>query len=604
MADEVTARHALPEFSVECALELHREGRLVEAEQIYRAIAAADPGNFPALHLSGLLAYQQGRLADALRLVAAALKARPASAEALMDYGAILDALGRPEEALANYDRLLPARADDARLHYNRGNVQKRLGCFPEALASYDRALALAPGLAAAHQNRGVTLVELGREEEALPSFEQALALAPDLAQRIEALSNSGKILSRLKRYDAALANYDGLLKICPDHTDGLLRRGGVLAVLGRYDEAIAHYEQALRIAPCLVDAHLFRGNALIALDRVDEALRAFCDAGAIDPQYPTAKFNEGMVRLCLGDFRAGWEKYESRWDTSEYAAERPTYPRPQWRGERDVAGKTILLCAEQGMGDAIQFVRYAPLVAALGAKVLLGVHGPLVSLLSTVPGVSQVIADGGTLPHFDLYTPLLSLPLAFGTELATIPAHVPYIRADEERIAKWRERMPRNGRLRIGVCWAGTSVHPNNRNRSIALERFARIFSVSGLDFVSLQKDVTGADVAILSRHGITHFADEFADFADTAAVVRMLDLLVTVDTSVAHLAGAMGKAVAVLIPFAPDFRWMRERTDSPWYPTMRLFRQNAIGDWDTPLERLRQELTAVASRPAGVPR
>ena len=214
------------------------------------------------------------------------------------------------------------------------------------------------------------------------------------------------------------------------------------------------------------------------------------------------------------------------------------------------------------------------------------------------------MIADGGTLPHFDLYIPLLSLPLAFGTELATIPARVPYVRADAARIAKWRERMPQNGRLRIGICWAGTNAHPNNRNRSIPLARFSRILSVSGLDFVSLQKDITDADAAILSGHGVTNFADEFEDFSDTAAVLAMLDLIVTVDTSVAHLAGAMGKAVAVLIPFAPDFRWMYGRTDSPWYPTMRLFRQAAIGDWDTPLERLRQELGAVASRPAGSPR
>jgi ADP-heptose:LPS heptosyltransferase len=243
-------------------------------------------------------------------------------------------------------------------------------------------------------------------------------------------------------------------------------------------------------------------------------------------------------------------------------------------------------------------------LVAALGAKVLLGVHPPLTSLLAAVEGVAQVIADGGTLPQFDLYAPLLSLPLAFGTELATIPSRVPYISADDERIAKWRERMPQNGRLRIGICWAGTSAHPNNRNRSIPLERFAGILSVSGLDFVSLQKDVTDADAAILSRYDVTHFADEFTDFADTAAVVAMLDLVIAVDTSVAHLAGAMGKAVAVLIPFAPDFRWMRERTDSPWYPTMRLFRQSAIGDWDTPLERLRQELSVVAVRPVGLSR
>ena len=558
MADEAIARHSRAEFSIERALELHREGRLDEAEQIYSGIVATAPGDFQALHLSGLLAYQQGRLADALRLVAAALKARPAAAEALMDHGAILDALGRPDEALAGYDRLLPSHADDARLHYNRGNAQKRLGRYPDALASYDRALALAPGLVAAHQNRGATLAELDRDEEALGSLEQALALAPDLPQRVQALDNTGKILSRLKRYDVALATYDRLLAICPDHADGLLRSGVVLAVLGRYDEAIARYDEALRVAPGVADAHLFRGNALIAMNRVDEALRAFCAAGAVDPHYATPKFNEGLVRLCLGDFRAGWAKYEYRWGTEEYAALRPVYPRPQWRGERDVAGKTILLCAEQGMGDAIQFVRYAPLVAALGAKVLLGVHAPLTGLLASVAGVSQVIADGGTLPHFDLYIPLLSLPLAFGTELATIPARVPYVRADAARIAKWRERMPQNGRLRIGICWAGTNAHPNNRNCSIPLARFSRILSVSGLDFVSLQKDITDADAAILSGHGVTNFADEFEDFSDTAAVLAMLDLIVTVDTSVAHLAGAMGKAVAVLIPFAPDFRWM----------------------------------------------
>jgi ADP-heptose:LPS heptosyltransferase len=220
---------------------------------------------------------------------------------------------------------------------------------------------------------------------------------------------------------------------------------------------------------------------------------------------------------------------------------------------------------------------------------------------LESVPGVSQVIADGGALPDFDLYCPLLSLPLAFGTELATIPGNVPYVRADEIRIAKWRERLPSNGRLRVGLCWAGTSLHGNNRNRSISLPQFARLLGVPGVDFVGLQKEIADADASILRDHGVVQFGQEFEDFADTAAVIAMLDLVITVDTSVAHLAGAMGKATAVLIPFAPDFRWLRDRTDSPWYPTMRLFRQGAIGDWDTPLDRLHQELSAVASRQAG---
>jgi ADP-heptose:LPS heptosyltransferase len=238
-------------------------------------------------------------------------------------------------------------------------------------------------------------------------------------------------------------------------------------------------------------------------------------------------------------------------------------------------------------------------MVAALGAKVVLGVHQALRTLAVTVPNVSAVRSEGEVLPDFDLYCPLLSLPLAFGTELATVPARIPYLWPLQERVVQWRKRLPDNGRLRIGVCWAGSSVHLNDRNRSMPLERFAKLFSVPNLDFISVQKEVSETQAAILREHGVMEIGREFADFADTAAVVAMLDLLVTVDTSVAHLAGAMGKAVALLVAFSPDFRWLLDRTDSPWYPSMRLFRQTTIGDWDGPVERVRQELIEVARRP-----
>ena len=337
----------------------------------------------------------------------------------------------------------------------------------------------------------------------------------------------------------------------------------------------------------------------MVKLARMDEALRGYSDVIALSPQHPDANFNEALTRLCVGDFREGWRKYEYRWKRKNAAAHQPDFPRPLWRGEKELHGKTIFLPAEQGLGDTIQFVRYAPLVAALGAKVLLGVHRPLTALMASVPGVSQVIADGETVPDFDLYCPLLSLPLAFETELATIPSSVPYLRPQEERIAKWRDRLPTSGRLRIGICWAGNSGYENDCNRSIPLERFAALLSAAGLDFVSVQKDVSEADAAILREHGVIQLGQEFADFTDTADVVAMLDLIISVDTSVAHLAGAMGKAVALLVPFSPDWRWLLDRTDSPWYPTMRLFRQTAIGDWAGPLERLRQELAEVAQRP-----
>lgn len=621
----VRSRH-----SVEQALTLHKAGRLGEAEKIYRSLIAADPHHFDALHLSGVLKHQQGRSVDALRLVAAALKAKPGSADALVSYGVILEALKRHEEALASFDRALAERAGDAALHYNRGNALKGLGRHMEALASYDQALVLAPDLAVAHHNLGSTYATLERNEEALASYDRVLSLTlqragikieggispaaaewsdrspekvykalaadPDSA---DVLNNRGKVLIRLKRHQEAVGSFDMTLALRPGQADAHCYRGAALSEIGRFDEALADFARALRIKPNFVDAHLKRGNALVQINRMDEALRSYTDALAIEPENPDANFNEALTRLCLGDFRRGWQKYEYRWERPQFAKDRPIYPRPMWRGENVLQGKTILLVAEQGLGDAIQFARYAPLVAAQGAKVLLGVRPALKALMATVPGVSQVFGGGETLPDFDLYCPLLSLPLAFGTELATIPSTVPYIRPLDERIAKWRGRVPANGRLRVGICWAGTSDHLNDRNRTIPLERFATILSVSGLDFVSLQKDVSTEQLAILSEHNVVQLGREFEDFADTAAVVAMLDLIIAVDTSVAHLAGAMGKAVALLVPFSPDFRWMLDRTDTPWYPTMRLFRQSAIGDWGSPLERLRQELAAVARRP-----
>jgi tetratricopeptide (TPR) repeat protein len=575
------------------AVALLQQGRLEEAEQICSAVLAADSEHCDALHLSGIIKHQQGRLVDALHLIGAALKAKPSSVDVLTNYGVILDALSRHEEALASFDRVLTLRDGDAVLHYNRGNALKGLGRNIEALASYDRALALAPGLAPAHYNRGGLLAALERNEEALTSLDQALAANPD---NVLALNNRGAVLFRLKRYAESVACYDKALALRPDYAEARSNRGAALTEIGRCEEALDDFAHALRLKPDSVDAFYNRGNALLALARVEDALRSYADALALAPRDPDANFNDALARLCVGDFREGWRKYKYRWDRRRNAVERPVFDRPMWHGERNLQGKTILLVGEQGMGDAIQFVRYAPLVAALGAKVLLRVHPSLTCLMTSVPGVSHVIADGALLPDFDLYCPLMSLPEAFATELATIPGGVPYIQPPAERIAKWRQRLPQNGRLRVGICWAGSAEHANDRNRSIPLDRFAAILSVNGIDFISLQKDVREAQAAILRAHHVHQLGQDFDDFADTAAVIAMLDLVIAADTSVAHLGGAMAKAVGLLVPFAPDFRWMLQRTDTPWYPTMRLFRQGAIADWDGPLERLRQELAGVA--------
>jgi tetratricopeptide (TPR) repeat protein len=585
----------------------------------------ADAESVDALHLAGLIEYQQGRNAEALRLIGKALQTRPHCAPALANYGMVLGALKRHEEALASFDRVLANGAGDAILHYNRGNALKNLGRDDEALASYERALALDPSLIEAYLNRGNAFAALDRYEDAIASYDIALLLAAqctgvrvkranaalqldrlDEALRsveaaladepgsVDALNLRGRILARLHRYEAALASYDAALKLAPNDAAVHSNRGAALVELDRFDEAFASYKEALRIDPDFVSAYVKQGNAYAALNRLPEALASYAAVLAREAQHAEANFNESLARLCLGDFRNGWAKYENRWRHAKFAA--PNFPRPIWRGETAIAGKTILLCTEQGMGDVIQFVRYAPLLAARGAKVLLGVYRPLAALMASVPGVSAVIADGETLPDFDLYCMLLSLPFIFGTELATIPSQVPYIRPDPARIEKWRPRVPNNGRLRVCVCWAGSTAHVADRRRSIPLEQFATLLAVPGIDFVSLQKDVSAAQAAILREYGVTQLGEEFADFSDTAAVVALIDLVITVDTSVAHLAGAMGKAVGTLLAFSPDWRWMLDRTDTPWYPTMRLFRQSTIGDWHGPLTRLRDELIGVA--------
>jgi tetratricopeptide (TPR) repeat protein len=467
-------------------------------------------------------------------------------------------------------------------------------------LASYDAALALAPNRCDVHVNRGTVLLNLDRIDEALLSFDKGLAVEPE---NFTALINRGHACIKDKRFDEAVASYDKVLAVNPDEATVLTERGVALAELGRFDESLACHEHALRVAPHIVAAHVNRGNALLKQARMEEALASYSEALALDPENGEANFNASLVRLCTGDLREGWQQYEYRWKKKQLAAHRRTFPQPMWQGEKDLHGKTVLLHAEQGVGDTLQFARYVPLMAALGAKVVLAVQPSLKALMFAVPGVSLVLTDGEPLPEFDLHCPLLSLPLGFETDLATIPATIPYLWPYQERLTKWREKMPHNGRVSVGICWAGNPTHLNDRHRSMPLERLAAVLTLSGLNFVSVQKDVSEADAKILRDHNVVELGRGFNDFTDTAAVIAMLDLVISVDTSVAHLAGAMGKAVALLVPFSPDWRWLLDRTDSPWYPTMRLFRQTAISDWSGPLDQLRRELSDVARR-NGTPR
>jgi tetratricopeptide (TPR) repeat protein len=583
-----------------------------------------NPDNAFALSNRGNALKELRRFDEALASYDRALSLRPDYAEAHSNRGNTLQELKRFEEALASYDRAISLRVDYAEAYSNRGNALYELKRFAEALASYDRALALRPDYAEAYSNRGNTLHALRRFEEALNSFDRALTLRPEYAK---ALSNRGNVLRVLKRSEEALQSYDRALALRPDSAEVHTNRGTALHDLKRFEEALASHDRALALRPDYAEAHYNRGNALEELHRLEEALMSFERAAALRPDfaeahsnrgnmlmahkrfeealqsyaravmlrrdYAEAHFNEGICRLLLGDFRGGWEKHEWRWKTGLLDSDTRDFAQKLWLGAEQIAGKTILLHAEQGLGDTIQFCRYAPLFAKRGARVILEVQRPLRELMSVVPGVAQVVAKGDELPSFDLHCPLLSLPLAFGTNRATIPSHTPYLHPPPSAATNWDIRLGSRPRPRIGLVWSGRPMHKNDHNRSVGFGELLPLLDFEAT-FVGLQHEVRAEDAAVLrGRSDLVDLGGELRDFADTAAVIENLDLVISVDTSVAHLAGALGKPVWVLLPFVPDWRWLLDCDDSPWYPTARLFRQDETRRWDRVIARVRAALS-----------
>lgn len=604
------------------AVAAYRAGQLPQAEDICHQIVSVDRNFFDALYVLAVVQASLGKSAEALANYDRALALQPRHAEALSnrgntlkvlkrfnealdsfdralaaqpDYpaalsnrGAVLFDMARYEEALATYDRSLAVRPDQVVALYNRGGTLQILGRFEEAIASYDRALAINPELVEAHANRGNTLNALHRYDDALASFDRALALRPEL---VEALTNRGNALNGLKRYDEALASYDRAIVCQPTHAGAHYNRGTTLHEMRRHDEALASYDRAIALQPDYTEAFSNRGATLWELKRHDEALASYDRAIALQPNFPEAHWNAASLRLLTGDFERGWAEYEWRWKYKTMARAMRNFARAQWGGE-PIVGKTILLHSEQGLGDAIQFCRYAPLVAARGARVILEVDRRLQELMSSLDGVAQVLSLGAALPEFGVHCPLLSLPRAFHTLLETIPSRTPYLRAPSERVMKWNTRLgPKHG-LRVGLIWSGNPAHHRDQVRSIELSTLAPLLDADA-KFFSLQKDARPADAAALAKRGdVIQIADELNDFSDTAAVMAQLDLIISVDTSTVHLAGALGRPVWILLPYLPDWRWLLDRDTSPWYPTARLFRQDETRRWDSVIPRVRTAL------------
>ena len=571
-------------------LALHQAGRLGDAEEIYNKILAIQPDHFDSLHLLGVIFSQRGNHAEAVRQIDFALKTNPNDCLALNNRGVALKELKRFEEALASYDRALTVRPDFAEALSNRGVALYELKRFEEALASYDRALTLRPDYAETLCNRGLTLLELKRFEEALASCDRALMLRPDYP---EALSNRGNALRQLKRFEEALASYDRALALRPDYAGALSNRGLILHELERFEEALASCDRALSVRPDHVEALLNRGNALSELRRFGEALASYDRALTLRPDYAEAHLNEALTRLLVGEFEDGWEKHEWRWETKQHRSARRGFTQPLWTGRENIADKAVLLHAEQGLGDTIQFCRYVPLVAARAARVILEVQRPLHELMSTLCGATQIVSRGDPLPDFDMHCPLLSLPLAFGTRFESIPSMTPYLHTPTHTLRHWTTRLGSPDRPRVGICWAGRPNFKGDLSRSIGVSPMLPLLANTDVQFFGLQKDVRAGDTEIL-RHNpqITHLGDEIETFSDTAAIISSMDLVISSDTSVVHLAGALGKPIWILLQYVPDWRWLLDREDSPWYPTARLFRQDETRDWDSVIARVRAAL------------
>ena len=606
-----------PAATLARAIAAHQAGRLDEAEAHYRAVLSRDARHPDALHMLALVHAQRGELDKAEQLIGRAIAIAPQNAAAHFNHGNILlqgkryaaaltsyertiardprhagahtnrglvlDALGRPADAVASYDRAIALDPSSPLALTNRGNALAKLGRLAEALASHDKALALAPDSAEAWHNRATVLLELQQPEASIASSDRAIALDPQAA---EPWFNRGQAHDILGRHDDALGSFDRAVALDPRHAGVLVNRGNVLLKLGRMDDAVASYDQTLAIEPNSATAWGNRGIACLALGRFADAIGGFERSLALAPDDASVHRHLGIARLTVGDLARGFAEYEWRWKTPEF---RRRFAQPPWSGDGDLAGKTILLHGEQGLGDAIQFARYAPLVARRGAKVIVEVVPALAVLMGTLPDIAAVVTIGSAMPEFDLYCALMSLPHAFGTTLATIPAAVPYLSASPERIAAWRNRLAAVPVPRIGLTWAGNPQHTNDAHRSIALPALLPALADAPVSIVTLQKELRPGDAELLAQHpDITQLGDELITFDDTAAAIAALDLVITVDTSIAHLAGALGKPVWILLPFVPDWRWLLDRDDSPWYPTVRLFRQSARGDWTDVIARV----------------
>ena len=569
------------------AIALHQAGRLDEAAKLYTFVIENNPRHSDAMQLLGLIALNQGDARRAADLIARSIEINPASFGAQVNLGASYKALGERARAVQCYDNAVALKPDYLDGWIHAGNLLGELDHVDASLARFDGALKIDPRHAGALNNRGNALRRLGRHALALESFGRLLDLDP---ARADARLNRGVVLLDMGNSEAAIADFDVLLAANPAHAVAWNNRCNALMRLRRYEEALPSLDRALELAPDYAPAWANRGNLMLALCRYAEARVAFERARELAPTLDEAHWNMATLELLEGHFERGWRAFEARWTVSGLEARRHRSI-AAWLGDADVRGKRLLLWHEQGLGDTIQFCRFARDVAARGAKVVLEVQPALKRLIaSSLPDI-EVIATGEPTGPCDFGVPLMSLPLALGIDVASMVNAPRYLHADPAIVSHWIGRLGERGaRPRVGLAISGNIAHHNDANRSIRLQDCSALLQAA--DSLIIQKGLRKEDADALAQFPRARYVgDTFGDFSDSAAVIDQCDLVITVDTSVAHLAGALGKPTWLLVPANPDWRWQLDRDDSPWYASARLFRQSRIGDWSDVVDRVARE-------------
>ena len=606
---------------------LLQAGEFSQAEQIFRRILQYDQSNAQVFYFLGVANQFQGRHGEAMARYQQALRMEPNYPEAHNNLGSLLQALGRYADAEASYREALRLKSNYPEAHINVGIVLAGQGRLAEAVANFQQALLLKPDCPEAHFQLGNALRAQAQLSEAIDRYQQALHIKPNYP---EARVNLGIVLETLDRCTEAVSNYQQALRLKPDCSEAHFQLGNALRVQGQPSEAVDSYQRALQLNPNYPEAHVNLGIVQETLERQSDAVASYQQALCLKPNYREALINLGsalreqgkleeamasfqqalrhrpddaeahwnraLLWLLLGNFEQGWPEYEWRWKCKHIS------PHPLselfWDGSR-LDGRTILLDAEQGLGDTLQFIRYATQVQERGGRVIARCQPPLRRLLATCPGIDQVIAQGESLPELDVVAPLMSLPALFGTTLESLPAEIPYLFVDAALETRWRQELGMVHAFKVGIAWQGNRSHHKDRHRSIPLARFEPLSQLTGVQLFSLQTGPRAEQLQeVIERFSVIDLGAKVNDFMDTAAIMKNLDLIITVDTSIAHLAGALGVPAWVAVPFAPDWRWLLEREDSPWYPTLRLFRQQRRLDWDDVFGKMTRALQARLSQ------